>query len=898
MSLGRLLSRGLWSAIQMRPARPMLSLLALLLVSLLLVAACNGDARSTATPEPTDEAPTVQPTLPATPTPRSTDTPVPTATPTVPPRPPTATPTTAPRTPTPTPTLVPSPPPPTPTPTPTPTPALPQQRTHSEELELQVTSPTADLKLSQGMVSVTGLTSPDAVVSVNGLTAAVDEEGNFSVENIPLNQGPNLLQIIASDLSGAVAYETLAVAVTGGDAIFGVVSRIDAVGQGLTRIVVDSPDGSSVAVQATLFTGVLIPGRSSAGIGDVGIGDSIVVTGSADAGGVSGELILVKPSSPVSHAHIVAALVGVSQTGDAQLMDTQGNLVTVAVSPSVGAALQPAGIITAVLSQDLKTGTLALNGTESAADSISRLKTALEDAEKRGPVDNVARLGHRMQEAATGSLTTSTELISRVDPNVQFIFQQAFNANLTALSQALEDLGLGQALVRGGGVIQGTSVAGDSVIITPEIGPEFVLDLPGDTKLTLFGEPATLDDLEPGQRTVFLYDPSDTSVSSLDVLFPRLPASAAEALQAQAMEGELQGVLASPAVAGSVTLRLDTGALATYLVSEDAAVSVFGLSTGLDALQVGADVKALYDRELDAIVAIDAVIANQTFISGVVEAIVPKFRVGLVIPGAEEEGNLIVVTPEGERVVLKITEGTIVERDSVVLNIGAPKLGDLVRPTTSYDPATRNLIKLSVRSPELRGTIRGKLDTQSGRRTVTLSTDSLKLVSFKVLDHTMLLIRGDEGEEQAGFDDVEAGSRVVLAQYEPFTGGLSRLLIDPPRVRASSGTVAFLDKEKGVISVVTPVGAHYKAAHSQQAWDCNGQRSGSLLRGHDADDVYRRGPLRQEQHRSPSQSVRGLAAFRQIKPPPHVAGRGLGALDDQLPAKNNHNDLKGGSCGF
>ena len=119
------------------------------------------------------------------------------------------------------------------------------------------------------------------------------------------------------------------------------------------------------------------------------------------------------------------------------------------------------------------------------------------------------------------------------------------------------------------------------------------------------------------------------------------------------MAGELQGVLASPPVAGSVTLRLDTGDQVTLSLSDDVVVSVFGLPAGLDALQVGANVKALYDDDLGAVVAIDAVIANQTFISGVVEAIVPKFRVGLVIPGAGEEGNLIVITPQGERVVLR-----------------------------------------------------------------------------------------------------------------------------------------------------------------------------------------------------------------------------------------------------
>ena len=64
------------------------------------------------------------------------------------------------------------------------------------------------------------------------------------------------------------------------------------------------------------------------------------------------------------------------------------------------------------------------------------------------------------------------------------------------------------------------------------------------------------------------------------------------------MEGELQGSTGfSSQSPGSVTLRLDTGAVVTLGVSEDVAVSVFGLPTGLDALQVGADVKALYDDE-------------------------------------------------------------------------------------------------------------------------------------------------------------------------------------------------------------------------------------------------------------------------------------------------------------
>ena len=256
-----------------------------------------------------------------------------------------------------------------------------------------MTSPQGDLKVVQRSISVTGLTSPDAVVSVNGILAAVDAEGNFSAENVPLDEGPNVLEIIASDLSGDIATETVAVAVTEGDAVFGVVSSIDAVGLGLVRIVVDSLDGSQTTVQSTLFTGVLIPGKASAVVEDIRVGDSLVATGSVSAGVVSADLITVKPPSPVSYAHMVAALVGVSPTGDAQLMDAQGNLVTVTVSTQVGTALQPAGIITGVLNQDLKTGELALSGAENADDSVSRLATALEEAAKRGAQDNEDTVG-------------------------------------------------------------------------------------------------------------------------------------------------------------------------------------------------------------------------------------------------------------------------------------------------------------------------------------------------------------------------------------------------------------------------------------------------------------------------------------------------------------------------
>ena len=251
------------------------------------------------------------------------------------------------------------------------------------------------------------------------------------------------------------------------------VSEIQAVGLGLARLVVDSTDGSQTAVQSTLFTGVLVPGKVSATVADIRLGDSLAATGTVRDGVLGAESIMVIPPSPVSHAHMAAALVGISQTGAAQLMDAHGNLVTVDVSPRVGAMLQPAGVVIGALRQDLKTGSLVLSGAEGAEDAIDRLTRALGESSDRGGQENAVRLGRRLQRAVTGSLTTSRELIFRVDPTVRFIFQQAFNTRLEALTQVLSESGLTPALVRGEGVVQRTSAADDTVVIAPEAGPDF-----------------------------------------------------------------------------------------------------------------------------------------------------------------------------------------------------------------------------------------------------------------------------------------------------------------------------------------------------------------------------------------------------------------------------------------
>ena len=168
---------------------------------IMLIISCDGEA----TPTPTGTPTLVLPTATSAPTPTATLVPTPTAT----------------SAPTPTATLAPTPSP-TPTPTPTPTPApTPMPEPQPRDLLLQVSLPEDNSVVNQSRVSVTGRTSPDATVSINEILPVIGPSGEFEA-SITLEEGPNLIEIIASDLAGDVRSRVMTVIRTGQDeGIFG-----------------------------------------------------------------------------------------------------------------------------------------------------------------------------------------------------------------------------------------------------------------------------------------------------------------------------------------------------------------------------------------------------------------------------------------------------------------------------------------------------------------------------------------------------------------------------------------------------------------------------------------------------------------------------------------------------
>lgn len=75
---------------------------------------------------------------------------------------------------------------------------------------LVVTEPSDQSIVSTSRLSVVGKTSPGAVVTVNDVGVSVGEAGDFSTV-ITLEQGPNIIEVVASGLQGRVLSAVIAV---------------------------------------------------------------------------------------------------------------------------------------------------------------------------------------------------------------------------------------------------------------------------------------------------------------------------------------------------------------------------------------------------------------------------------------------------------------------------------------------------------------------------------------------------------------------------------------------------------------------------------------------------------------------------------------------------------------
>jgi hypothetical protein len=81
------------------------------------------------------------------------------------------------------------------------TPAVqPSQPSSNQDLVLEIDEPDDESVVRLSTISLSGTASPDAEVTVNGISVSV-EKGNFTTL-IELEEGPNSIEILASDGKG------------------------------------------------------------------------------------------------------------------------------------------------------------------------------------------------------------------------------------------------------------------------------------------------------------------------------------------------------------------------------------------------------------------------------------------------------------------------------------------------------------------------------------------------------------------------------------------------------------------------------------------------------------------------------------------------------------------------
>ena len=647
--------------------------------------------------------------------------------------------------------------------------------------------------------SVSGTASPDATVSANGQLATMEPSGSFEA-SVPLVAGPNLIEVVASDLNGEISSRIMTVVSTTSAnevGLFGQVFGVDESSLGVIDITLDTSEGVQM-VSTTLNTRVEFPGRERSAAADISQGDALAILASASGGRLQALSILVRPSVPVLHSHISGAVIEVAGNR-ITIMDRNGNVITADMLPIVAGFL-PGQVVTAALQYDPKTGSLTVMSAEAAELSVERLVEALELATSADARANQENLGQRLRAAISGHLTAIQEFVNRGDLTATFILARVLQDHESTLS----GFGLRAPTLTLSGTIQALNSTAGAVAVAPREGQPVLLTLTAATAITLFGVDSQIESLEEGQllgqRIHSLYEPRTRDAVTFDVIFPSLDENLEKSLVPQVLVGELEGTVGAVDVNASpptLTVRPDPARTVIVTITPETSIQVRGQLAGLQQLVPGTRVKVRYNPDNSEASEIESfeLSLDQRFTAGVVTSVIPKF--GRDFPG--ENGNISIATPDGGTVFLTVTEDTVIEHNGLRMNILAVKLGDMVRPVSSYSATTREIQRLVLRTPALAGTVRGKLTAPSGREYLTIATDGLNLMTLQVSPSADITTLGTA----AGFADLEVGAQIESGQFNPVALQITQLAVGLPKTFQAQGSILGVNPETGVLLVRT-----------------------------------------------------------------------------------------------
>ena len=690
---------------------------------------------------------------------------------------------------------------PTATPTATPTTqtkSVQQVEPQSQALMLRLASPEINLVTGLAQITVSGVTSPDATLSVNGRLALPDADGNFSADVALSNaNNPLIIEVVSTAITGETESLVRPVIFSddpsgsggpGKSGLFGTVTLATP-----SELTVRTASGT-VSLTIDDSTAVSIHGWKSPSVSNIAHGALVAVM--ADESHADSVLAVV--SRPVRTRHFTGVVTGSNpdgpnNAGSLTLRDGSGRQITAITtdgSPGRTDSAPMGEVVTAVLEQDLSTGNLTVTDVDRALDGAERLNIALAlNGMIDSPEASASMTALRWRLAEHGVRNLSLLVNSQPQQGLQDAIDSADDAYTKSFSE--HHIGAPSADVTGLVTSIATSIGtGTTRLITvkPVSGQPVMVKLSDNTPVALLGERIKSGQLDLASRITVRYAISGNTANRVTVMAGNtLSAGSSAQLAALAGRGEAQGVLMDVgALESVVTILVDrTTGQQISLLAAGAAIYRNGAPAVLDITMEGSNVFARFDPASFRLLELESManLRDAELVSGVVHSFIPKVA----------DGNLTIRTTDGRLRSFTHRADTSIRRDGLRVSIQDVRLGDLVRPNTRVRlPEGSNeepgeIVTLSLKAPEpglVTGIIRGVTDGFDGQVRVTVSNIWLDLISLKVNAETAITQEG----RTLGVQDLVLGQEIALASYDPVTLMAAIMALDSPkesRARAS-----------------------------------------------------------------------------------------------------------------
>ena len=664
----------------------------------------------------------------------------------------------------------------------------------SQALMLHLASPEINLVTGLDGIIVSGVTSPDATLSVNGRLALPDGQGNFSVGvDLSDTHNPLIIEVVATAITGETESQVRPVIFSddtsgsGKAGLFGTVTTATP-----SELTVQTASGP-VSLSIDDSTAVSIHGWKSPSVSNIARGALVAVM----ADGPRAESVLAVVSRPMRTRHFTGVVTGSepagpNTAGSLTLRDGFGREITAitAYGSPGGTDTAPVGeVVTAVLEQDLSTGNLTVTGIDRALDGAERLNNALalnQDIDSPEASANMTALRWRLAEHGVRNLSLLVN--SQPQQGRQDAIDHADDTYAKSFSE--HHIGAPSADVTGLVTSIATSLGtGTTRLITvkPASGQPVMVKLSDTTPVALFGERIKSGQLDLASRITVRYAISGNNANRVTVMAGNtLSADSSAQLASLAGRGEAQGVLMDVGAMESVVTILVDRTTGQQISLQSAGADIFrnGAPADLDITMEGSNVFARFDPASYRLLELESMapLRGEGLVSGVIHSFIPKTA----------DGNLTIRTTDGRLRSFTHRADTSIRRDGLRVSIQDVRLGDLVRPNTRVrlpegrDGKPGEIVTLSLKSPEpglVTGIIRGVTGGFDGQVRVTVSNIWLDLISLKVNAETAITQQG----RKLGVQDLAVGQEIALASYNPVTLEAAVMALASPK---ESGAMA------------------------------------------------------------------------------------------------------------